>query len=115
MGQKEIIKTKNILFKLFQNKNISVDKIVIYGSYASGDATIDSDIDVMVVSKDFRGKDIFQKVAMVRGIHRDIIKQINKPVDLLYYSDEEWKKSGSIIVNIAKNKGIVFNRNQGRG
>jgi predicted nucleotidyltransferase len=112
MGQKEIIKTKNILFKLFRNRNISVDKIVIYGSYARGVVKAESDIDVMVISRDFRGKDFFQKVAMVRGIHSDIVKQINKPVDLLYYSDKEWEKGTSIIVNAAKYEGIVFTSKQ---
>lgn len=108
MGKKDIIKAKNMLFELFHNRNISVDKIVIYGSYARSSARPDSDIDIIVVSKDFRRKDIFSKVALTRGIHGDLVDKINMPVDLLYYSDMEWERGSSIIINTAKREGLIF-------
>ena len=108
MGKKDILKTKSILFELFKNKNISIDKIIIFGSYARGKEQSDSDIDVMVISRDFRGKDIFQKVAMARGVHSGLVSRIKRPVDLLYYSDKEWDKGSSIIINTAKNEGLIF-------
>jgi predicted nucleotidyltransferase len=112
MAKKAIVKAKNILFKLLWDRNINVDKIIIYGSYARNTTRPESDIDMMVVSRDFRNKDIFQKVAMVRGIHSDIVRQINKPVDLLFYSDKEWENGTSILINTAKNEGLVFSPKQ---
>lgn len=110
MAKKEIIRTKNLLFKLFRNRNISVDKIVIYGSYARNTARADSDIDIIVVSKDFREKDIFKKVALTHGLHNELVNKINKPVDLMYYSDKEWESGSSITMNTAKHEGLIFSK-----
>ena len=108
MGKKEIIRAKNILFELLRGKKIRVGKIVIFGSRARNEAKTESDIDVMVISKDFRGKGIFEKVAMTRGIHSGIVERINKPVDLLFYSDKEWENGTSLIINTAKHEGMIF-------
>ena len=37
-------------------KNITVNKIILFGSYARGDFDTLSDVDLAVFSKDFRGK-----------------------------------------------------------
>jgi len=106
MSKKEILKTKQIIQKLFLSKNLRLDNIVIYGSSIKKLQNPDSDIDIMVISKDLRNKDIFEKIQLTRGIHRELVRQIKKPIDILYYSDKEWENNSSLIVNIAKNEGF---------
>ena len=77
----------------------------MFGSYAKGRAKVGSDFDIIVVSKDFRGKDIFEKVELTSGIHREFVKKVKKPVDIIYYSDIEWNKGHSLIINAAKKEG----------
>ena len=36
------------------SKTVKVDKMIVFGSYSKGTATEDSDIDVVVVSNDFK-------------------------------------------------------------
>jgi predicted nucleotidyltransferase len=108
MVKREIIKIKIKLKTLLQKRGISIEKIVVFGSYAKGKEKEYSDIDIIIVSKDFREKDIFQRVELTRGIHRKLIDEIMKPFDIMYYSDEEWKKGHSLIINAAKEEGVVI-------
>ncbi len=108
MAKKEIMKIRDILRELLQQRGISINKIVIFGSYAKGIEKEDSDIDIIVVSKIFRGKSIFERVELTAGIGRELVKKIMKPFDIIYYSDEEWKKGNSLIINSAKKEGEVI-------
>jgi predicted nucleotidyltransferase len=108
MAKKEIIKVRDILRELLQQRGISISKIVVFGSYAKGIEKEDSDIDIIVVSKVFRGKSIFERVELTAGIGRELVKKFIKPFDIIYYSDEEWKKGNSLIINSAKKEGEII-------
>ena len=108
MAKKEFIEIQKILRELFQLRGISIYKIVIFGSYAKRMQRQDSDIDIIIISKDFRNKDIFERVELTRGIHRELVNRIKKPFDIMYYSDKEWDKGHSLIINAAKEEGEVI-------
>jgi len=48
--------------KALKAENITVEKMILFGSYATGHARPDSDIDRVVVSDDFEGKDYWQRI-----------------------------------------------------
>jgi predicted nucleotidyltransferase len=110
MPETKIIKSeiRNILKELLQEKGINVQKIIIFGSYAKGTQREDSDIDVIIVSKDFKDKSIFERVEQTTGIGRELVRKIKKPFDLLFYSDDEWNGSRSLMINMAKKSGEVI-------
>lgn len=97
-----------ILLELFKQKGIKVSKIVLFGSFARGVIKKNADIDIIIVSKDFRDKSIFEKVESTTGIGRELVKKIKKPFDIMYYSDLEWNKGHSLIINAAKREGKVI-------
>jgi len=110
MSETDVIKLnlKDILSKVLQEKGINVNKIVIFGSLVRGEFSEDSDIDVIIVSSDFRDKSIFERVKLTTGIGRELVKRVKKPFDLIYYSDEEWEKGSSLTINAAKDEGVVI-------
>jgi len=108
MAKKETIEIEKFLRESFQQRRITINKIVIFGSYARREERQDSDIDIIIVSKDFRDKDIFERVKLTNGIHRELVKKIMKPLDIMYYSDIEWNKSYSLIINTAKQEGEII-------
>jgi len=110
MFEKDAIKLeiRNILEKLLKEKGITIDKIVIFGSFITGKFEKDSDIDIIIVSKTFRDKTIFERVKLATGIGRGLVSRLKMPFDLLYYSDEEWEKGNFLIINEAKKKGEVI-------
>jgi predicted nucleotidyltransferase len=48
MGKREVIKILR-QYKLLLSEHFDVDKVILFGSYASGNQHADSDIDVAVV------------------------------------------------------------------
>ena len=106
--EKIIKETGKILVELLKKKGISIYKIVIFGSYAKGIQKEDSDIDVIIVSPDFRNKSIFEKAELTTGIGWEIVKKTKKPFDIMYYSDKEWEGSNSLTINAAKENGEVI-------
>jgi hypothetical protein len=110
MSEKNVTKKtiSNLLKKLFREKGISLERIVIFGSFAKGLQKEDSDIDIIVVSPDFRGKSIFERVKQTTGIDRELVRRTKKPFDIMYYSDEEWEAGNSLIINAAKEEGLVI-------
>ncbi len=110
MFKKDVIKTKlkNMLKTLLQDRGIKINKIILFGSIVQDKMESDSDIDIIIVSKDFRNKDIFERVKLATGIGRELVRQFKIPFDLLYYSDKEWAKKNFLIINEAKEKGEII-------
>jgi predicted nucleotidyltransferase len=84
---------------------VKVKKIILYGSYASGKAGKDSDIDLVVVSDDFKNMDLWERLRLL-GRARMGIK---RPMEILGFTEEEFaeKPIGSFISDEVKSKGIV--------
>lgn len=63
----DITAIKDILkqFKQQLSKTITLDEVVVFGSYARGDARKDSDIDVIVVSNDFANMNDIDRLRLV--------------------------------------------------
>ncbi len=86
-------------------KNMIVNKIILYGSYARGDYRQDSDIDVaVVVPKNSVSKDILEDMAKLFKLRRNISTDI-EPVLLIDGED----KSG-FLESISKYGEIIYSR-----
>ena len=108
MANKDVVKAERILRRLLEVRGIGINKIIVFGSYIKNTMTADSDMDFIVVSKDLRNKDIFERVEFTSGIHRDLVRRIRKPVDIVYYSDKEWEKGNSILIREVKENGVIY-------
>lgn len=108
MVKEEIIEIKKVLIESLKEKGLSVEKIIVFGSYVRGEEKEDGDIDIIVVSKNFRNKDIFEIVDLTKDLHWKLVKKIMKPFDIMYYSDAEWERGHSLIINTAKKEGAVI-------
>jgi uncharacterized protein len=93
---------------LLKEKGINTDKIVIFGSFGRGTENKGSDIDLIIVSRTFRDKSIFERVELTTGIGRKLVKTFKKPFDLMFYSDLEWESGESAVIHTAKQEGIVL-------
>ena len=64
-----------------------IDQVILFGSRAGGEAHEDSDIDLIVVSPGYKGKDFFQRVSETYRYWDS-----SYPVDFLCYTPEEFEK-----------------------
>ncbi len=60
MADKEIRRIIALFADALTMKGIKVEKIILYGSYSSGEVHKDSDVDIAVVSSDF-GRDKYEE------------------------------------------------------
>jgi predicted nucleotidyltransferase len=97
----------DLIKDFLRGRNIVADNIVVFGSYARGDYRDDSDIDIAIISRDFEGKDIFQKADMLKGLRWALVNKIFLPIDIVLLSLSEWTESTSLTVEFIKSGKIL--------
>ncbi len=82
-------KKKSIIIKKLKEfkKQNKIEKMYLFGSMATGKTHKYSDIDLIVVSKDFNGKGLIERSPKLY-----MRWNLDYPVDFLCYSPEEFNK-----------------------
>jgi predicted nucleotidyltransferase len=91
---------------------IKLEKLILFGSYAHGDPTKDSDLDLLVVVK--RSKQPRYKRA--REIRKLLWGISDIPKDILVYTEdeiEEWKDVEEAFITTVLREGRVLYENKG--
>jgi len=80
-------------------------EVILFGSYAKGKATEDSDIDLLIISES--KERFFERQATVRRLLRDLKKKIPvSPIVLTPQELEDRKKCGDQFINEILETGI---------
>ncbi|MCL5056163.1 MAG: nucleotidyltransferase domain-containing protein [Firmicutes bacterium] len=79
-----------------------ISKLILFGSQHQGRAKAESDIDLLLVSEDFRGKDIFQRAELTKDAEIRTIKKFIVPLDCIDLSPEEFENESSLAASFAK-------------
>ncbi|MGB9813755.1 MAG: nucleotidyltransferase domain-containing protein [Thermovenabulum sp.] len=87
-----MVKTKDELIKLIADyinklkKGIKINKVILFGSYARGEALKTSDVDLAIVSEDFNKMNFFERLEFLnKNWNYDI------GADILGYTPEEFE------------------------
>jgi hypothetical protein len=110
MAERKIKEAIKYLSDLLYEKGLEIDKIILFGSYAKGNYREDGDIDVIIISKDFNGKGIFERAEMLGDIEWKLIQKYLIPFDIITMSPEEFKKGISPISQFAKSGKVVYGK-----
>ena len=102
MSEKRIREIVFFIKKFLKQKQLKIDKVVIFGSCLKGNFTAESDVDVAIVSRDFEKKDIFARTEMLRGLNWSLVRQFMLPFDIVSISLKEWKTSSSFSANFVR-------------
>ena len=84
-------------------QGIEVDRIVLYGSQATGAARPDSDIDLVVISKDFADKGYWERIEVLA----EALYQVFERIEAVAMTPEEWDSGDSFIAYYAR-EGMVL-------
>lgn len=90
--------------KALESKSLRVKKIILYGSYATGEFREGSDIDLIVISEDFENKSYWERIELLS----DAIYKVFKPIEAVAMTPEEWEREDSMIAGYARNGEIVY-------
>ncbi|HIH69796.1 nucleotidyltransferase family protein [Methermicoccus shengliensis] len=101
-GTVDLTEIENFLEKI--SKRYGIKKAIIFGSAARGEFKEDSDIDLIIVSGEFKGKS-----ALKRPVQLYLEWDLNYPVDFICYTTEEFEnlKNRPSIVREALREGVV--------
>ena len=108
MAKRAIKEVITFFEKCLRNTGLNISKIIIFGSYAYGKPTEESDIDIVIVSKDFKKKNIFERAKLTKEAEIRTIKKFVIPLDIITMTPEELKSGRSIISDYAKNGKVLF-------
>lgn len=87
---------KNILIKL----GIKPEKIILYGSFAKGSPREDSDIDLLVISEDFKNMNIRERLETL-GLAAG---KVFEPIEAIGYTAEEIRDTkGTFLEEVLQN------------
>jgi predicted nucleotidyltransferase len=104
MDKKAALRILSRFRKAIEAQHVVVDKVVLYGSYATGANREGSDIDVVVISKDFGGKDYWHRTEILS----QAIYEVFEPIEAVALTPEEWEKGESAVVEYAKSGEVVY-------
>jgi predicted nucleotidyltransferase len=90
MDNKKLIVIANTLKELLENTGIPVDDFAVFGSVMKGKDNAESDLDMIVISKAFENKNIFQRADMLYKPETEFMKTVNFPVDIISYTKAEY-------------------------
>lgn len=83
---------------------IRPERFILFGSQAHGDSTSESDIDLIVISKDFAAKDVRERLELL-GV---AAARILEPIEAFGITPEEWDRGEWLFLQEAARDGVVF-------
>ena len=105
MDKNTVIAAINFFEKCLTDKGINISKIILFGSYANGTPDSESDIDIVIISNDFDGKNIFERANLTKEAEILTIKKYLIPLDIITLSNKEFETqsiNGEIIFDNMK-------------
>jgi predicted nucleotidyltransferase len=98
MVEKQFLEIEQSVREMCAERSIPVESVRFFGSRVQGTAQADSDVDVVLVSPAFEGRDIFERAWMTKGMHRKLVKRFKLPFDIVFCSIIEWNSAGSLFL-----------------
>ncbi len=89
MAKKRVLEAVKYLEQCLREAGVEVSKTILFGSQARGEAGEQSDIDVAVVSRDFRNTDIFGRADVIGHAHWKVVSKFRIPMDIVTLTPEE--------------------------
>lgn len=108
MAEIKVIRAIKFLEQKLRDTGLNALKIVLFGSQAKGRNTEESDIDLVIVSDDFRNKDIFARVKLIKDAEIATIKKFMVPLDIVMLTPEEFDSKTSPIADYAHKGEVVY-------
>ncbi len=104
MDKREALALADRFREVLERRGIRVERLILYGSFARGTAGKASDIDLIVLSDDFKEKGYWERL----DILTDAIYEMFAPIEALAFTPEEWERGDSLIMDYARDGEVVY-------
>jgi predicted nucleotidyltransferase len=65
--------------------------IALFGSFLHGNTHNESDLDMIIISESFEGKDLSERIYMIMNAESEVRKRYVVPMDILMKTPEEYR------------------------
>lgn len=89
-----------------EEQMITVNKIILFGSYATNSQKEESDIDLVVISDSFKDKGYWERIDIIS----ESIYKIFMPIEAVGVTSDEFDKSDSPVIEFARNGEVVYSQ-----
>ena len=110
MAKKRADKIIKYFTERLLESNIDVHKLVLFGSYNNGKPHKDSDIDLAIISDDFKKKSIWERGPMTGNAVRATMKKFDIPIDLIKLTVDEYENETRMIASYVKEGKVVYSK-----
>ena len=107
MAKSKTLAAVKFFEKQLKAKKVNVAKIILFGSQARGTASAESDVDIVLISKDFRNKGIFKRLALIKEAEIATINKYMIPFDVVMMTPDEFASGTSLVSEYAKNGKVL--------
>ncbi|MDI6760651.1 MAG: nucleotidyltransferase domain-containing protein [Candidatus Brocadiaceae bacterium] len=107
MAKGTVIEAARYFEMCLRESGINISKIILFGSQVKGRAVEESDIDMVIVSKDFKDKDIFERARLTKEAEIMTIRKFMIPLDIITVTPEEFESETSLVADLARDGKIV--------
>ncbi len=90
--------------KALEAEKIRPQKMILFGSYSTGTQHEGSDIDLVVISEDFAGKDYWERI----DILATALVKVFEPIEAIAMTPQEWESGESRIADYARDGEVVY-------
>ncbi|MCD4845762.1 MAG: nucleotidyltransferase domain-containing protein [Methanosarcinales archaeon] len=108
MVKRKVLEVTKYLQQCLKETGLNISKIILFGSQSKEEATEESDIDIAIISKDFIGKDIFERAHMTKDAEINTIKKFMLPLDIVTLTTEEFENETSPIAEYTKKGKVMY-------
>jgi predicted nucleotidyltransferase len=74
-----------------QNHGVNPCHIALFGSFLHGNTHNESDLDMIVISESFEGKDLLERIDMILEAESEVRERYVVPMDILLKTPNEYK------------------------
>jgi len=93
MDKKTVLEIISCFRKAVESQGIKTDKLILFGSYATEKYREDSDIDVVVISKDFNNKSYWERIDILSSAIYEVFQPIESGKSLIV----DYAKGGEVV------------------
>jgi predicted nucleotidyltransferase len=92
MDKDRILEIVAFFEESLRERGVSPAKVILFGSQKTGMSHDESDIDIIVVSPLFKGKDLFDRAGLTGSAEHITIKKFLVPLDIINLTPEEFEE-----------------------
>jgi len=108
MVKSKVVDAIGFFERCLKDKGVKVSKIILFGSQIGGKTTKESDVDIVIISDDFQGKNIFERARLTKEAEIMTLKKFMMPLDIVTLTSEEFESGTSLVAEYARKGKVLY-------